>query len=62
MDDRSVKVFDIVIFGASGFVGNYVIEEMAASLEVANLKWAIAGRNTRKLQDALVRVEDHLRN
>ncbi|GFT63626.1 saccharopine dehydrogenase-like oxidoreductase [Nephila pilipes] len=62
MDDRSVKVFDIVIFGASGFVGNYVIEEMATSLEVDKIKWAIAGRNTRKLQDALVRVEDHLRN
>ena len=46
--------FDIVVFGASGFTGIYVVEEIARTVdEEQNLKWAIAGRSASKLKDVL---------
>lgn len=58
MADKS-REFDVIIFGASGFTGQFVVEEMAISVEVDslyksnNLKWAIAGRNHDKLVKVL---------
>ncbi|KAK7080206.1 hypothetical protein SK128_023796 [Halocaridina rubra] len=51
--------YDLVIFGATGFTGQYVVEEVArvAQAEEAQRKvpltWAIAGRSQNKLHDAL---------
>lgn len=46
--------YDIVIFGASGFTGKFVVEEVARiSDEEGGLTWAIAGRSMEKLQTVL---------
>jgi len=48
--------FDIVIFGATGFTGQFVVEELAKVLVAENappLSWAVAGRNEGKLKQVL---------
>ena len=45
MTDRQ---FEIVLYGASGFTGKLVAEYLAS--EHRDLRWAIAGRNTQKLE------------
>lgn len=58
----------ITIFGATGFTGQYIVEEVYRTLSSttfypnppatpANLSWAIAGRSHEKLQELLDRVE-----
>ncbi len=42
--------FDLVIFGASGFVGRLVVEEMRRRLGDSELRWAIAGRDAARLE------------
>ncbi|GFU54997.1 saccharopine dehydrogenase-like oxidoreductase [Nephila pilipes] len=54
------REFDIIIFGATGYTGRYVIEELTHSAESTNLKWAIAGRNVEKLKESLVIVQEYL--
>jgi short subunit dehydrogenase-like uncharacterized protein len=50
----SAVQFDIVVFGASGFTGQFVVEELAQTISTeGDLKWAIAGRDVRKLQAVL---------
>lgn len=59
---KMAREFDAIVFGASGFTGQYVVEEMAISMEDEglykrdNLKWAVAGRNKEKIQKALDQV------
>jgi len=55
MVDRN---FDIVVFGATGFTGQYVVEYVARAAEDAkqngsSLRWAVAGRNASKLAAVL---------
>ncbi|CAL1548698.1 unnamed protein product [Lymnaea stagnalis] len=45
--------YDIVLFGASGFTGQYTVDEVARVAEEESLTWAIAGRSMEKLQKAL---------
>ncbi|XP_021378454.1 saccharopine dehydrogenase-like oxidoreductase isoform X1 [Mizuhopecten yessoensis] len=46
--------YDIVIFGASGFTGQFVVEEVARIAdEERGLTWAIAGRAMGKMQKVL---------
>ena len=45
--DRS---YDIVVFGATGFVGGMVARYLAASPAAAGLRWALGGRDESKLQ------------
>lgn len=53
------REFDIVVFGASGFTGQYVVEETAVSMDMDslykrdNLRWAVAGRNKDKIAKVL---------
>ena len=48
------KKYDIVVFGATGFTGQFVVEEIARTIEEEKgLTWAIAGRNMQKLQAVL---------
>ena len=49
----SSKKYDLVVFGASGFTGQFVVDEVSRVAEVENLEWAIAGRNMAKLQKVL---------
>jgi len=49
------KQYDIVVFGATGYTGQYVVEYVAraASEDPHGLKWAVAGRNAAKLAGVL---------
>ena len=50
----SEKKYDIVVFGASGFTGQYVVDEVAKTAdEVPGLKWAVAGRNWNRCKSFL---------
>ena len=56
----SAKKFDIVVFGASGFTGQFVVEELARTAsEEAGIKWAIAGRSMSKLQHVLTQASKY---
>ena len=48
MSDVKPKVYDLVVFGATGHTGKLCAEYISTSLPT-NLKWAIAGRSERKL-------------
>ncbi|KAM7288676.1 saccharopine dehydrogenase-like oxidoreductase [Ixodes scapularis] len=49
------REFDVVVFGATGVTGQYVVEEMhrTALAEDPGLKWAVAGRSKEKLAQTL---------
>lgn len=47
--NRTDRPYDIVLFGATGFVGTLTAEYLAAHAP-AGLRWAIAGRSTQKLE------------
>ncbi|RVU28908.1 saccharopine dehydrogenase [Streptomyces antnestii] len=47
--DKTGRDFDIVLFGATGFVGALTAEYLAAHAP-EGLRWAIAGRDTAKLE------------
>ena len=55
--------YDLIIFGATGFTGERVVEECAA-LEKSNnsgikpFTWAVAGRSDRKLAKTLRKVSE----
>jgi short subunit dehydrogenase-like uncharacterized protein len=44
---------DVVIFGATGYTGQYVVEEMARKGKQYGFKWGIAGRTVDKLKQVL---------
>lgn len=60
------REFDAVIFGGSGFTGQFVVEEMAISVNMNelyktnNIKWAIAGRSKEKLEKVLIEAEKNV--
>lgn len=56
MSSNTEKEFDIVIFGASGFAGKYVVEYVTKISNNSGLKWAIAGRDSSKLAEVLAEV------
>ncbi|MCT7353208.1 saccharopine dehydrogenase NADP-binding domain-containing protein, partial [Streptomyces sp. 15-116A] len=47
--NRTDRPYDIVLFGATGFVGTLTAEYLAAHAP-EGLRWAIAGRSTEKLE------------
>lgn len=51
----SEQRYDFVIFGATGFTGQFVVDEVARVMEEENgtLKMAVAGRSMEKLQKML---------
>lgn len=59
MPDTS-REFHFIIFGATGYTGRYVIEELANSTKNKNIKWAVAGRDVQKLQMSLELVQEYL--
>jgi short subunit dehydrogenase-like uncharacterized protein len=48
-----VNRLDILIFGATGYTGQYVIEEVARKAKQFGFKWGIAGRTIDKLKQVL---------
>lgn len=55
---KSNREYDIIVFGASGFTGQFVAMEMANLSQMYNLTWAIAGRNLSKLQKVLDNIHN----
>ncbi len=51
------REYDFIIFGATGFTGQYVVEEVARIAEDEHVSWAVAGRNFEKLKGILENVE-----
>lgn len=47
--DRPERAYDVVLFGATGFVGALTAEYLAAHAP-AGCRWALAGRDTAKLE------------
>lgn len=45
----TTRQYDIIVFGATGYTGKYTSEHIVQNLPI-DLKWAIAGRSTSKLQ------------
>lgn len=48
------REFDLIVFGASGFTGQFVVEEVVRSVQNEPIKWAISGRSGQKLTEVLV--------
>ena len=51
----STREFDFVLFGATGFTGKYVAEELDRIQKEGkrSFKWAAAGRNEERVKEAL---------
>ncbi|RDD47010.1 Saccharopine dehydrogenase-like oxidoreductase [Trichoplax sp. H2] len=52
----SDRKYDMIIYGASGFTGQYVVKELALVQNTNKnrpIKWAVAGRNRSKLQQVV---------
>lgn len=54
----SNRPYQIVIFGASGFTGQFVVEEVSRAADGEDyrgqeLRWAVAGRSKKKLEEVL---------
>jgi short subunit dehydrogenase-like uncharacterized protein len=49
------RAYDVVVLGATGFTGGLTAAELAARAP-AGLRWAIAGRNERRLADLRTRI------
>lgn len=47
MSDRT---YDVVLYGASGFVGKQTVQYFANHAPLGQVRWAIAGRNRQKLE------------
>ncbi|EQC42840.1 saccharopine dehydrogenase [Saprolegnia diclina VS20] len=51
------REFDIIVFGASGFTGQYVVLDLAKRvLSMPNLRWALAGRSSAKLHEVYAKI------
>ncbi|GAP94827.1 saccharopine dehydrogenase family protein [Leptolyngbya sp. NIES-2104] len=46
----SERVYDVVLYGASGFVGKQTVQYFASHAVSEPVRWAIAGRNRQKLE------------
>src|SRR6218665_2819859 len=55
------KDFDLIIFGFTGFTGYFVLRELLITIQTSsedlkNIKWAVAGRNMKKMENGLKRL------
>lgn len=48
MSDARPRLYDLIVFGATGHTGKLCAEYISTNLPT-NLKWAIAGRSEKKL-------------
>jgi short subunit dehydrogenase-like uncharacterized protein len=44
------RQYDLVVLGATGYTGKYITEYIQEHV-ATNLRWAIAGRSAKKLED-----------
>ena len=52
-ESRFQRRYDLVLMGATGFVGRQTVASMSAQLRGSGLLWAVAGRNRAKLEQVL---------
>ena len=57
--NMSEREFAIVVFGASGFTGQFVVREVAKNCK-GKFKWAVAGRSKDKLEKVLQETSSEL--
>lgn len=50
------RSYDVVLYGASGFVGKQTVQYFARHADPGRVRWAIAGRNRQKLEAVRDRV------
>ena len=51
------RQYDFIVFGATGFTGQYVAEEISRIAGEEHISWAVAGRNVDKMKTILGNVE-----
>ena len=51
------RQYDLIVFGATGFTGQYVAEEVARVAVKENVTWAVSGRNVGKMKTILENVK-----
>ncbi|KAK7150937.1 hypothetical protein R3I93_012012 [Phoxinus phoxinus] len=59
----SKRPYHIIVFGATGFTGQFVVEEVARTCTEGPgglLQWAVAGRNRDRLEKTLIQAADAL--
>lgn len=56
----SSRPYHIIVFGASGFTGQFVVEEVARCAAESSLKWAVAGRSRERVGEVLKRAAERL--
>ncbi|KAM9840539.1 saccharopine dehydrogenase-like oxidoreductase [Aulostomus maculatus] len=60
----SSRPYHIIVFGASGFTGRFVVEEVARLAAErpggGSLRWAVAGRSRQRLEEVLRRAAERL--
>eukprot|EP01097_Dermamoeba_algensis_P004235 TRINITY_DN2798_c0_g1_i1.p1 TRINITY_DN2798_c0_g1~~TRINITY_DN2798_c0_g1_i1.p1 ORF type:complete len:448 (-),score=125.54 TRINITY_DN2798_c0_g1_i1:82-1389(-) len=54
------REYDVVVFGASGFTGEFVATEWWKKNKLGKYSWAIAGRSEARLNDALKSIKARL--
>lgn len=58
------RPYHIIIFGATGFTGQFVVEEVARCAAegpgLSPLKWAVAGRSRQRLEEVLKQAAGRL--
>ena len=57
MEDRE---YDFIVFGASGFTGQYVALEVAKTYKEDGKTWAVAGRSSQKLEKVLNNIKTEI--
>lgn len=44
---------DIIVFGATGYTGSYLVKELATTFKNEKITWGIAGRSQKRLNALL---------
>lgn len=52
MGERGERHYQITVFGATGYTGRFVVEELKKR-QTKGVSWAVAGRNEEKLKTTL---------
>ena len=50
---REMSRYDLVVYGATGFTGAYIVENIVTSKHFEGISFAVAGRNENKLRKVL---------
>jgi len=58
--EMKTDTYDLVILGASGFTGQYVVQYVFRAVKEHGITWAVAGRNETKLRSVLKSVGEKL--